>query len=136
MINRRAGIAFVAGMVLSGALAPSTEAHQTSPYVRDLPNVFDGIARNLAGSPEVSTAELRAALEDSGAIVLDARPYEEYAVSHIPGARTVPGKPGTTPALYVAEATEIAKAIPEQTQPLILTATVSSAAAANGPPMT
>jgi rhodanese-related sulfurtransferase len=120
MINRRTGIAFVAGMVLSVALAPSTEAQQTSPYVRDLPNVFDGIARNLASSPEVSTAELRAALEASGAIVLDARPYEEYAVSHIPGARTVPGKPGTTPALYVADATEIAKAIPEKTQPVIL----------------
>src|SRR5713226_4175129 len=53
-------------------------------------------------------------------LFFDARPYEEYAVSHIPGARTVPGKPGTTPALYVAEATEIAKAIPEETQPLIL----------------
>ena len=57
MVNRRTGIAFVAGMVLSGALAPSTEAQQTSPYVRDLPNVFDGIARNLAGSPEVGTAD-------------------------------------------------------------------------------
>ena len=36
------------------------------------------------GSSEISTAELRKALEDSSAIVLDARPYEEYAVSHIP----------------------------------------------------
>ena len=34
------------------------------------------------GSSEISTAELRKALEDSSAIVLDARPYEEYAVSH------------------------------------------------------
>src|SRR6516164_8221678 len=41
------------------------------------------------GSSEISTAELRKALEDSSAIVLDARPYEEYAVSHIPGAQTV-----------------------------------------------
>lgn len=36
------------------------------------------------------------------AIILDARPYEEYAVGHIAGARAVPGKPGVTPALYVA----------------------------------
>src|SRR5262249_43091737 len=50
----------------------------------------------------------------------DARPYEEYAVSHIPGARAVPAKPGTTPALYVGDATEVAKAIPDKAQPLIL----------------
>src|SRR5262249_18512742 len=68
----------------------------------------------------MSTAELRAALTESSAIILDARPYEEYAVSHIPGARAVPPKPGTTPALYVADATEIAKTIPDKSQPLIL----------------
>jgi hypothetical protein len=96
-ISRRVGIAFVTGLVLSGALAPSTEAQQSSPDARDLPSVFDGIARNLAGSPELSTVELRAALVDSSAVVLDARPYDEYAVSHIPGARAVPGKP----ALYL-----------------------------------
>ena len=53
-------------------------------------------------------------------LVLDARPYEEYAVSHIPGARTVPGKPGTTPALYVADVTDVAKTIPDKGQLLIL----------------
>jgi rhodanese-related sulfurtransferase len=59
-------------------------------------------------------------LTDSTAIILDARPYEEYAVSHIPGARAVPAKPGTTPALYVADAAEVAKSIPDKTQTLIL----------------
>jgi rhodanese-related sulfurtransferase len=59
-------------------------------------------------------------LTESSAIVLDARPYEEYAVSHISGARAVPAKPGTTPALYVGDAAEVAKTIPDQTQPLIL----------------
>jgi rhodanese-related sulfurtransferase len=59
-------------------------------------------------------------LTDSTAIILDARPYEEYAVSHIPGARAVPAKPGTTPALYVADAAEVAKSIADKTQTLIL----------------
>ena len=68
----------------------------------------------------MSTAELRAALTEGSAIVLDARPYEEYAVSHIPTARAVPAKAGTTPALYVADATEIAETIPDRSQPLIL----------------
>jgi rhodanese-related sulfurtransferase len=68
----------------------------------------------------MSTAELRAALTEGSAIVLDARPYEEYAVSHIPTARAVPAKAGTTPALYVGDAAEVAETIPDQTQPLIL----------------
>jgi len=59
-------------------------------------------------------------LTEGSAIVLDARPYDEYAVSHIPGARAVPAKPGTTPALYVGDADEVAKSIPDKTQPLIL----------------
>jgi len=104
-----------------GAIVTQTRAQpQPLPYACDTPSVFDGVLNNVAESPEMSTAQLRAALTDSGVIILDARPYEEYAVSHIPGARAVPPKPGTTPALYVADATEVAKSIPDKTQPLIL----------------
>lgn len=71
-------------------------------------------------SAEISTAELRWALGENSAIVLDARPYEEYAVSHIPGARSVRGRPGTTPALYVADVTEIIDSVPDRYQPLIV----------------
>jgi len=111
----------VVGMMLMSVVAASTrEQPQPSAYGGDAPSVFDGVLGNVAGSPEISTAELQAALADSSVIVLDARPYEEYAVGHIPGARAVPAKPGTTPALYVADATEIAKSIPDKTQPLIL----------------
>ncbi len=53
-------------------------------------------------------------------MILDARPFDEYAVSHIPGARTVPGKAGTTPALYVADVTSILSSIPDKSTPLIL----------------
>jgi rhodanese-related sulfurtransferase len=108
-------------MMVVSAIAASTKVQpQPSAYRRDAPSVFDGVLSNVAGSPEMSTAELRAALTESTAIVLDARPYEEYAISHIPGARSVPAKPGTTPALYVADAAEVAKSIPDKTQPLIL----------------
>jgi len=119
--RRQAGIVLVVGMMLMTAMAASTRAEQLpSTDGRNAPNVFDGVLGNVARSPEISTAELRAALTDSSAIMLDARPYEEYAISHIPGARSVPAKPGTTPALYVADATEIAKSIPDRAQPLIL----------------
>jgi rhodanese-related sulfurtransferase len=83
------------------------------------PSVLDGVLHDNGPAAEVSTSDLRLALEHGSAIVLDARPYDEYAVSHIPGARTVPGKPGTTPALYVADVTWVEKNIANKLQPLI-----------------
>jgi rhodanese-related sulfurtransferase len=119
--RQQARIVLVLGMMLISAVAASTRAEsQPSPNAHDVPSVFDGVLSNAAGSSEISTTQLRAALTDSTAIILDARPYEEYAVSHIPGARAVPAKPGTTPALYVADAAEVAKSIPDKTQTLIL----------------
>ena len=118
---QQARIVLIVGMMVMSVVAASTKLQpQPSAYGREAPSVFDGVLGNGAGSPEMSTAELKAALKEGGAIVLDARPYEEYAVSHIPTARAVPAKAGTTPALYVGDAAEVAKTIPDQTQPLIL----------------
>jgi rhodanese-related sulfurtransferase len=119
-VHRQARIGAVAAVILFGILAASPEAQQLSSDASNAPSIFDGVVKNPAGSPEVSTVQLRAALKESSAIVLDARPYEEYAVSHIPGARTVPGKPGTTPALYVADVTDVVETIADKAQPLIL----------------
>src|SRR5215831_16376655 len=103
------------------AIASSTKVQaQPSAYGSNAPSVFDGVLSSSAGNSEISTAQLKAALTDSSAIVFDARPYDEYAVSHIPGARAVPAKASTTPALYVGDAAEVAKDIPDKTQPLIL----------------
>ena len=122
--GRQAGIVLVAGMMLMSAIAASTEPQpQPSAYGRDAPSVFNGILGNVAGSPEISTAELQAALAVSSTIILDARPVarRDGARGRRPsGARAVPGKPGTTPALYVADAAEVAKSITDKTQPLIL----------------
>src|SRR5215831_473931 len=114
--GQQASIALITGIMLMSAIAARAEVQQERPP----PSVFDGVLSSIADSPEISTAEFRAVLMDSRAIILDARPYEEYAVSHIPGARAVPAKPGTTPALYVGDAAEVAKSIPDKTQPLIL----------------
>jgi rhodanese-related sulfurtransferase len=108
-------------LMLMSAVAVSTKVQsQLAPYGRDPANVFDGVLGNAASSSEISTAQLRSALTDSTSVVLDARPYDEYAVSHIPGARAVPAKAGTTPALYVGDAAEVAKSIPDKTQPMVL----------------
>src|SRR5215831_3185783 len=116
---------FIAITFLGSLLDASGEAkNQAASAPRaartERPYVFDAILRDQASVPEISTAELQAELERASAVILDARPYDEYAVSHIPGARAVPGKPGTTPALYVADAAEVAKIIPDKTQLLIL----------------
>jgi rhodanese-related sulfurtransferase len=99
------------GAARAAAQPPSTPA---------APSVFDGVLRDNDPIAEVSTTELKAALADKAMVVLDARPFAEYAVSHIPGARSVPGKPGLPAAQYTADATEIVRTIPDRARPLVL----------------
>jgi rhodanese-related sulfurtransferase len=76
--------------------------------------------RDGDGIPEVSTGAFQDALKDPKVVVLDARPYEEFAKSHIPGARVVPGVPGLSPSKYTADATEVRKLVPDLTTPLLV----------------
>lgn len=70
---------------------------------------------------EVSTEELRRILVDGAATVFDARPPKEYALSHIPGALNVAGKPGVRMSQYVPDAGEIARALRgEHSAPIVL----------------
>jgi rhodanese-related sulfurtransferase len=70
---------------------------------------------------EISTAELSRALADGGATVFDARPYAEYAISHIPGAVNVAPKPGVLPSAYVSDVAEIGRLVrSDRTAPLVL----------------
>jgi rhodanese-related sulfurtransferase len=84
------------------------------------PSVMDGTLGDSDPTPEVSTAELRAALADPKVVVLDARPLEEFAVSHIPGARSVAGKPNLAPSQYTADVTEVARMLPDRATRLIV----------------
>jgi rhodanese-related sulfurtransferase len=70
---------------------------------------------------EVSTDELRRILQDRSAVVFDARPPKEYALSHIPGALNVSGKPGLPMSQYVPDAGEIVRALgDEKESPIVL----------------
>ena len=72
-------------------------------------------------SKEISTEEMRAILANRSAIVFDARPHKEFAISHIPGAVNVAPKPGTSIALYVSDAKEIERAVKgDKSTPLVL----------------
>lgn len=118
--SQQAYIAVIVAITLTGVLGTSIYGQPPAPNVSNPPSILDGIVKTTAVSPEISTVEFQKALTESNAIVLDARPYDEYAVSHIPGALTVLGKPGTTPALYVADVTDIVKRVPDKGQRLIL----------------
>ncbi len=56
---------------------------------------------------EVSTDELKLIIETGSAVVFDARPVEEYSISHIPGALNVGPKAGQSISLYTLEVAEI-----------------------------
>jgi rhodanese-related sulfurtransferase len=76
------------------------------------PSIFDAVL----GEPdqrtaEVSTAELRRMLAVNGAILLDARPRLEFAISHIPGALNVAAKPGVAPSMYVSDVAEVGRLV-------------------------
>jgi rhodanese-related sulfurtransferase len=58
---------------------------------------------------ELSYQELRQVLAQQSAVVLDARPYREYAMGHIPGALNVAAKPGVPIAQYVSDVAEIGR---------------------------
>jgi rhodanese-related sulfurtransferase len=62
-------------------------------------------------TPEISTQEMRSILAEKSATVFDARPFREYAVSHIPGAVNVSAKPGVPVSLYVSDVAEIGRIV-------------------------
>lgn len=62
-------------------------------------------------TPQISTDELRHILRQKTATVFDARPYREYAVSHIPGALSLAPKPGVEKAVYVSDTREISRIV-------------------------
>jgi rhodanese-related sulfurtransferase len=60
-------------------------------------------------------------LADGSAVLLDARPFMEFATSHIPGARNVSAKPGVEMSRYVSDVAEIGRLVgDDRTAALIL----------------
>jgi rhodanese-related sulfurtransferase len=72
-------------------------------------------------TPEVSTNELRKILAEKSATVFDARPFMEYAMSHIPGAVNVSEKPGVPISQYVSDVAEVGRVVGNNTSaPIVL----------------
>ena len=70
---------------------------------------------------EVSTEELQTILLEKSATVFDARPFQEYAISHIPGALNVATKPGVSIDLYVSDVAEVGHVVQDnKAAPMVL----------------
>ena len=70
---------------------------------------------------EVSTGELERILADNSATVFDARPYREFAISHIPGAVNVSPKANVPMSMYVSDVAEIGRLLGgRKTAPIVL----------------
>lgn len=70
---------------------------------------------------EVSTEQIKGILADKSAVVLDARPFREFAMGHIPGAVNVAAKPGVPMSAYVSDVAEIGRLLEGKKEtPLVL----------------
>src|SRR5438445_13667361 len=98
MRNRRVVFASVIAVVLSVATA-FAQGNIYSATLQE-PN---------PATIEVSTDELKLILQTGSAVVFDARPFNEFAVSHIAGALNVAPKPGMPPSLYTSDVAEVGR---------------------------
>jgi rhodanese-related sulfurtransferase len=98
-------LTMMALLLIAGTLATPAQEPQVQVLA---PDVFDAVTPDrLEASPEISTRELQLILSQGEAIVFDARPTEEYALGHIPGALNLAAKPGVPLSVYVSDVAEL-----------------------------
>jgi rhodanese-related sulfurtransferase len=109
-------LSFVVAALLVGMSTPA--AAQPDPR----PVLDDAIVKESSPGParQVSTSELRALIASGEAVLLDARPPEEYGMSHIPGALNVAPKAGVPISVYVSDVAEIKRLVVDPYQLLVL----------------
>jgi rhodanese-related sulfurtransferase len=85
-------------------------------------SIDDAIVRESdpGAAAQMTTAELREVLARRDAVVLDARPAEEFGMSHIPGAVNVSQKPGTPMSLYISDVAEVMRLVGDRGRLLVV----------------
>ncbi len=91
-------------------------------YGQSAGNIYQAtLGESAQPTVEVSTEQLKGILADNSAVVLDARPHLEYAISHIPGAMNVAAKPGVPISSYVSDVAEVGRLLEGSKEtPLVL----------------
>lgn len=85
----------------------ASDGKRASPCMLAQATVADAAPK----TPDISTEGVVRALRDGSAAVFDVRPYNEFAVSHIPGSRNVSAKPGVPISVYVSDTREIERSV-------------------------
>ena len=85
------------------------------------PNIYQTtLMESGQATTEISTAEVQQILSTGSAVLFDARPAEEFAMSHIPGAVNVAPKPGQPLSLYTSDVAEVGRLVNEQRETQIV----------------
>ncbi|MDR2517792.1 MAG: hypothetical protein LBD13_00070 [Spirochaetaceae bacterium] len=109
-MKNHAVVFFCAVLALSAAGISCKTAGTGQAAQASAPDIFRAVLpASSAPAPEISTADLQAVLAARSAVVFDARPFMEFAVSHIPGAVNLAAKPGVSKALYVSDVAEVGR---------------------------
>jgi rhodanese-related sulfurtransferase len=105
----------ILGSFLTSRIAEASQENSV-PLARQA--VF---AEMASSAPEVTTEELEQIMKAQSAVLLDTRPYNEWSISHIPGALNVAPRPGVPMALYTSDVAEIGRLVGEdKSHPLVL----------------
>jgi rhodanese-related sulfurtransferase len=112
--TRKAGLMVTATAALWCCVAVPALADEPVPTLRLHPApvprcaIKDAIVDEPGQSTvELSTGEMECLVESGAAMILDARPHEEFSISHIPGALNVAPKPGLSMSQYTSDVAEI-----------------------------
>ena len=122
--SRKPGIVAVLAVALLLAAAPLGAQISAEIPLHTCNIATSKIGERDQATPELSTEQMEVALaarSTRGVVVIDARPYDEFAMSHIPGAVNVAPKPGLPMSQYTSDVGEIAKLLKGKVDtPLIL----------------
>jgi rhodanese-related sulfurtransferase len=98
------------GLARPGRMIALMAAVALSAHADEAKTIYQAtLGESNQRTAEVSTEEMRRILVARTATVIDARPFLEYAVSHIPGARNAAAKPGVPMSMYVSDVAEIGR---------------------------
>ena len=101
----------VLGMTLALVAAPVGAQTRAKPAT--CPVSRGTLGERDQSTPELSTEQMEVAVAQAGkgVLLIDARPYEEFAMGHIPGAVNIAPKPGLPPSQFTSDLGEIAKVV-------------------------
>ncbi len=120
-MDRRWPVGLLLGVIVAACQAPTPEAGSQSEDEVAATSVQATLGEANAEIPEITTEELIAVLGEGNSVLLDTRPHQEWATSHIPGAENVAPKPGVSMAFYTSDVAEIERLTGgDRSTPLVL----------------